>query len=183
AQDKSQDGDWSDIIPLEVIPVAVSNLPDGKLIVWSAKFRETFNLNQDGMTFTEIYDPFIGKIGAGEGEILTNLNHDMFCPGINNLPDGRILSAGGTSSFKTSLYDSNTGLWTAADEMNVRRAYQGNVTLQNGNVFTWGGSWSEVPPYPTSSDKVAEIWDITNDTWTDLTGLTGDILWNANDAA
>ncbi|MDT0541106.1 hypothetical protein, partial [Croceitalea sp. P059] len=96
AQDKSQDGDWSDIIPLEVIPVAVSNLPDGKLIVWSAKFRETFNLNQDGMTFTEIYDPFIGKIGAGEGEILTNLNHDMFCPGINNLPDGRILSAGGT---------------------------------------------------------------------------------------
>ncbi|MDO1499257.1 hypothetical protein Q2T40_03145 [Winogradskyella maritima] len=76
------------------------------------------------------------------GEFTSNTDHDMFCPGINNLADGRILSAGGTSSERTSIYDWRTNSWTVADEMNIPRGYQGNVTLSDGSVFTVGGSWS-----------------------------------------
>ncbi|WP_411032135.1 hypothetical protein, partial [Spongiimicrobium sp. 3-5] len=116
-QDPSQDGQWSDPIGFGIVPVAVANLPDGRLITWSSQFRDTWIGGGDGATFTEIFDPFQGSDGAALGEFTSNTDHDMFCPGINNLADGRILSAGGTSSQKTSIYDPSTGLWSVASEM------------------------------------------------------------------
>ncbi|MFT6995231.1 MAG: hypothetical protein ACJA1P_001974, partial [Maribacter sp.] len=187
AQDKSIVGEWSDPIALDVLPVAVSNLPNGKLIVWSASERDYFYTNDggfgptDGFTYTELFDPFLGQDGQGLGEDVTNLQHDMFCPGINNLPNGNILSAGGTSNYNTSIYDYKNDTWIADAPMNIKRAYQGNVTLSNGDVFTWGGSWSE-PVGVATSDKNAEVWNpITG--WTEIPGLDGDMLFNANDLA
>ncbi|WP_405381836.1 MopE-related protein [Maribacter sp. LLG6340-A2] len=144
AQNKSVDGEWSDPIQFGIVPVAVANLPNGNLITWSSQFRDTFVVEGDGTTFTELFDPRGGIDGKGAalGTFTSNTDHDMFCPGINNLADGRILSAGGTSSEKTSIYDWRTNSWTVADQMNIPRGYQGNVTLKDGSVFTIGGSWS-----------------------------------------
>jgi len=175
-QNPAQDGQWSDPVGFGIVPVAVANLPDGRLITWSSKFRDTFG-GQDGATFTEIFDPFLGANGQALGEFTANTNHDMFCPGINNLPDGRILSAGGSSSERTSIYDPVTGLWEVADDMNIPRGYQGNVTLSNGSVFTLGGSWSG---NGNSGARDAEIWTESTG-WVVLSGIDGDDIYTGGD--
>tara|TARA_R110002049_G_scaffold181272_2_gene348508 strand:+ start:113843 stop:119266 length:5424 start_codon:yes stop_codon:yes gene_type:complete len=175
AQNPSDDGQWSPPVSFGIVPVAVANLPDGKLLTWSSQFRGTFIAEGDGATFTEIFDPFLGAHGQALGEFTSNTDHDMFCPGINNLPDGRILSAGGTTSERTSIYDPLTGVWSVADEMNIPRGYQGNVTLSDGSVFTLGGSWSG-----GEGNKDAELWSPLTG-WTLLPGLQNELLWNSND--
>ncbi len=171
AQDKSVEGEWSSPIQFGIVPVAVANLPNGNLITWSSQFRDTFIVEGDGTTFTELFDPFGGPQGTGAalGEFTSNTDHDMFCPGINNLADGRILSAGGTSSERTSIYDWRTNSWTVADQMNIPRGYQGNVTLSDGSVFTIGGSWSG----GNYTNRDAEIYTPLSG-WLRLTNIEGE---------
>ena len=180
AQDPSQVGEWSDPIGFGIVPVAVANLPDGRLITWSSQYKLTYTAAADGFTWTEIFDPFQGSDGTALGEFLTETNHDMFCPGINNLSDGRILSAGGTTSQRTSIFDPSTGVWSVADDMNIPRGYQGNVTRADGSVFTLGGSWSDGDNPSTNGGKDAELW--TPETgWVLLPGISGDDTFTAND--
>ncbi|MFT5847916.1 discoidin domain-containing protein [Psychroserpens sp.] len=167
-------GQWSDPIPFDVVPVAVANLPDGRLLTWSSKYHDDFG-GADGFTFTQIFDPSIGLDGAVLPRTVTNTNHDMFCPGINNLADGRILATGGSSSEKATIYNPNTETWISVEDMNIPRGYQGAVTLSDGSAFTIGGSWSG-----GQGNKDAEIW--TEELgWRLLTGLENEILWNTDD--
>ena len=178
AQDADVNGEWSPPISFGIVPVAVANLPDGRLITWSSQFPNTFLEVGDGQTFTEIFDPGLGTHGTALGSTVTQTNHDMFCPGVNILDDGRILSAGGTSSERTSIYNPETEIWTRADDMNIPRGYQGNVTTAEGWVFTLGGSWSQGSSI--NGGKDAELW--TPETgWVLLPGIKGDDIYNAND--
>lgn len=180
AQNEAADGSWGAPIPFGIVPVAVANLPDGRLLTWSSQFRNTFLIEGDGATFSQYFDPMLnGGVGNVDGaEFTINTDHDMFCPGINNLPDGRLLSAGGTSSEKTSIFDPMTGLWTVADEMNIPRGYQGNVTLQDGNVFTVGGSWSG----GAWNNRDAEVWSPLTG-WIRKSGIKGQDIFVNNDLA
>ncbi|WP_348700760.1 PKD domain-containing protein [uncultured Maribacter sp.] len=179
SQSRTQDGEWGDPIPFGIVPVAVANLPDGRLITWSSQFRNTFIEIGDGMTYTEIFDPTLnGGLGGALGETVTQTDHDMFCPGINNLADGRILSAGGTTSERTSIYDPITGIWSRAADMNIPRGYQGNVTLSNGAVFTVGGSWSGGAG--NNGGKDAELWTPESG-WINLSNISGEDIYTAND--
>ncbi|MEM8765403.1 MAG: galactose oxidase-like domain-containing protein [Bacteroidota bacterium] len=180
-------GSWSDPIEFGIVPVAVANLPDGRLLTWSSRFRFSFAEVSDGATFTEIFDPFMGTDGQALGEFTSNTDHDMFCPGINNLPDGRILSAGGATSERTSIFDPQTGLWSVASAMNIPRGYQGNVTLSNGAVFTVGGSWNDYNSNNSNNPlrnggKHAELWSPTTG-WYVLPNITGEDLYTLNDEA
>ncbi|NHF61237.1 DUF1929 domain-containing protein, partial [Flavobacteriaceae bacterium TP-CH-4] len=174
AQDPSQVGSWGNVIPFDIVPVAVANLPDGRIITWSSKYHDDFG-GGDGFTFTQIFDPSLGTEGTVLPRTATQTNHDMFCPGINNLADGRILAAGGSSSERVSLYDPNTGIWTRADDMIVPRGYQGNVTLATGAVFTLGGSWSG-----GIGGKHAEIYS-SETGWIALPSIQGELLMDGND--
>lgn len=174
AQTPSQVGSWSDPIIFDLVPHAVSNLPDGRLVTWSSKYKDNFG-GGDGFTHTQIFDPTIGPDGAVLTKTISQTNHDMFCPGVSNLVDGRILVGGGSSSEKTSIYDPTTEIWSAVDNMNVPRGYQSNVTLSNGAVFTLGGSWSGA-----IGGKYGEIWTPT-DGWTPLPSIQGELLLDGND--
>ncbi|OBR40602.1 hypothetical protein A9200_15190, partial [Maribacter hydrothermalis] len=177
SQNESTQGEWGAPIPFGIVPVAVANLPDGNLITWSSQFRGTFIVEGDGTTFTELFDP-AGNGGLGEalGSFTSSTDHDMFCPGINNLADGRILSAGGTSSERTSIYDWKTNKWMVADQMNIPRGYQGNVTLTDGSVFTLGGSWSG----GNYGNRDAEIYSSLTG-WLRLPNIQGEDIYTAND--
>ncbi|AZQ58464.1 DUF1929 domain-containing protein [Maribacter sp. MJ134] len=182
AQNQATQGEWSPIINMGIVPVAAANLPDGTLITWSSKFPDTYTEVGDGMTYTAIFDPALGPHGQALPFTQTTTNHDMFCPGINNLPDGRILAAGGTSSERTTIYDPETQIWSRAADMNIPRGYQGNVTLSDGSVFTVGGSWSDMNLPSTNGGKNAELY--TPETgWISLPGIQGDNLYNSNDAS
>ena len=182
SQTPSSEGEWSPVLSMGIVPVAAANLPDGRLITWASKFPETYTEIGDGMTYTAIFDPSLGTHGQALPFTQTPTNHDMFCPGINNLPDGRILVAGGTSSERTTIYDPATGQWTRAADMNVNRGYQGNVTLSDGSVFTVGGSWSGSNLSSSNGNKNGELYSPETG-WISLPGILGDELYNTNDAA
>jgi len=175
AQQPQNVGEWTDPIPFNLVPAAVANLPDGRLLTWSSRYRASRFDAADGFTYTEIFDPNVGVNGQSMGLQITDNNHNMFCPGINNLADGRILVAGGGSAPRTTIYDPQTEIWTPSDNMNVARAYQGNVTLANGEVFTIGGQWDG-----GTTGKIGEIWTSQNG-WKSLPGIPMNVLFNNND--
>lgn len=144
---------WTSVISLAVNPIAVANLPNGKLLTWSA--FDLYNYEADigqanGKTYTSIFDP---ATGSSNQIIVTNTGDDMFCPGTANLFDGRILVNGGSSSPKTSIYDPATGAWSSDAQMNIPRGYEGDAVLSTGSVFTLGGSWSG-----GHGNKTGELW-------------------------
>jgi large repetitive protein len=82
---------WSSLVTLPIVPVSGANLPDGKVLLWSAENRFSFGANL-GQTYSVLYDPAAGTFTE---RLVTETGHDMFCPGTANLPDGRIFVNGG----------------------------------------------------------------------------------------
>jgi galactose oxidase len=164
---------WSALVPVAIIPVAAANLPDGKVLMWSAYDPLNFGANQAGQTYTTVFDPVTSSSTA---LLVTNTAHDMFCPGTANLPDGRVLVNGGSTSLKTSIYDWRSGTWSAAATMNIARGYEGSVTLSNGDVLTWGGSWNG-----PRGGKTGEVWNGTNG-WRLAANLLDDYVYTADPA-
>ncbi|MFT5801500.1 MAG: hypothetical protein ACI956_001308 [Nonlabens sp.] len=142
-------GAWSSVIQMPLVAIAGANLPNGKLMTWSAKDKLSFGGNL-GRTWTTIFDP---SNNSSAEFLITNTQHDMFCPGVTTLPDGRVMATGGSSSDKSSIYDPYTGDWSTNDALNIPRGYQSQVTLASGATFTIGGSWSG-----GLGGKDAEIW-------------------------
>ena len=159
-------GAWSSIINMPIIPIAAANLPDGKLMTWSAHNKTVFG-GQNGQTWTAVFDP--SNNSASEA-LITNTGHDMFCPGPNILPDGRVFVSGGSNSEKTSIYNPNTGQWTATNEMNIPRGYHASVMLSSGANFVIGGSWSG-----GQFNKDAEIWTQKSG-WYEVPGIPDDAI-------
>ncbi len=157
---------WSPVQAISLVPAAAANLPDGRVVFWSAYDRMAFG-GDAGRTYTSTYDP---TTGVASEALVSVTGHDMFCPGIANLPDGRLHVTGGSSSQKTSLYNPATNSWSAAAPMNVARGYQGSVTLSTGEVFTFGGSWSG-----GTGGKVGETWSSSN-TWRRQDNLTTPLI-------
>jgi galactose oxidase len=132
-------GSWSAPVGFPLVPVAAAQLPNGKILTWSAYSPIDFGGSTGGKTVTATYDPATGVVTQRE---VTETGHDMFCPGISVLPDGRIVVTGGNTSQKTSIYNPANDSWTAGPAMKVARGYQSSTTLSDGRVFTIGGSWS-----------------------------------------
>ena len=152
---------WSAPLPLTLVPTAAANLPNGKLLLWSAQSRFG-NTDRPGNTYTNIFDPVTGQ---SVEEVVRTTDHNMFCPGTTNLPDGRVLVNGGASSGATSLYDAATGTWAPGPTMNIPRAYNANTLLPDGSVFTIGGSWNG-----GQGNKNGEIWTAAGG-WRRLPGV------------
>ncbi|MCU7722172.1 discoidin domain-containing protein [Actinoplanes sp. KI2] len=149
-------GTWSAPVGFPLIPVAAALLPNGKVLTWSAYAPDTFSGGNGLRTLTATFDPATGVVTQ---RTVTETGHDMFCPGISVLPDGRVIVTGGNNNQKTSIYDPATDAWTDGGNMTTGRGYQASVTLGSGKVFTIGGSWSG-PVGGTGSNphKAGEVW-------------------------
>ncbi|MEM6800356.1 MAG: LamG-like jellyroll fold domain-containing protein [Bacteroidota bacterium] len=158
-------GQWSPVIDVSLVPAAAANLPDGKVLLWSARDRFSFGGNR-GRTYTLVFDP---ATGLADEYLISNTRHDMFCPGTANMPDGRIMVTGGSSSNRTSIYDPKSGQWEEAPTMNITRGYHAMVTLSDGRIFTVGGSWSG-----GRGGKHAEVFE--NNQWKRIPGLPVDFV-------
>ncbi|MEM9131700.1 MAG: galactose oxidase-like domain-containing protein [Actinomycetota bacterium] len=159
-------GLWSPVIHMPLIPVAAAALPDGKVLVWAANNRSDFgDYYRYSYTQTGVFDPATGQTVE---ETISHTGHDMFCPGIVNLPDGRIFVNGGSSAYHTSIYNPTTGQWEESDAMNIPRGYQGSNLMADGSVFTLGGSFSG-----GEGGKDAEIWT-EGEGWRRLPNVTAE---------
>lgn len=148
---------WGGAITLPLVPTAAAHLPDGKVLMWSADSPNYAGGTGgvDGNTVTTVFDPIARKASDA---VLTSLGHNMFCPGLNLLPTGKVFVNGGVSSRKTSIYDPVTQTWGTSDLMNIPRGYEASTTLSDGSVFTLGGSWNIATPDFRLGDKYGEVW-------------------------
>ena len=130
-------GDWGEVISMPNIAVAAAQLPDGEIVTWSSWDRFDFRGNNP-RTYTSVFNTETQSV---EEFLITNTQHDMFCPGTVMLPDGRIMVNGGGSTVKSvSVYDFKTDTWSRVDDMQMRRWYNTTATLADGRVLTWGGN-------------------------------------------
>jgi galactose oxidase len=172
---------WSAPISLPLVPVAAANLSDGTVLLWSADSPLSFTPGEvdpgkhenTGGTYTAIFDP---TSRTSTQAVVTRTGHDMFCPGIANLPDGSVFVTGGSSSAKVSIFNPNSRKWTSAKQMNIPRGYQGSVTLSNGGAFVLGGSWNG-----GQGHKNGETW-VGNSGWRENVAVLADYFLT-NDAA
>lgn len=165
---------WSTKILFSLVPVAAANLADGRVMAWSAYDRFKFGGDR-GMTYTTVFDP---QTGRSTETLVSNTGHDMFCPGTTLLADGRLLVSGGSSSYKTSIFNPNTGTWSTSNTMNIPRGYEANTLTSRREVLTLGGSWNGGSPTGTTphggiGGKHAEIW-ADGLGWRRLTGVPVD---------
>lgn len=106
---------------------------------------------------------FSGSSGAVSQRNVSNTQHDMFCPGISSLQDGRIIISGGSDAEATSFYNPSDNTFTKGPDMKIARGYQSSTTLSDGRVFTIGGAFSGL-----REGKNGEVYDPTTNTWTYL---------------
>ncbi|MER7952434.1 discoidin domain-containing protein [Streptomyces sp. NPDC096079] len=160
--DPAAHGSWSRITGFPLVPVATAVLPGDKLLAWSAYAVDRFG-GSNGYTQTAILDLKTGKVTQRR---VDNTGHDMFCPGIAMLADGRVLVTGGSNAEKASIYDPATDTWSATGDMNIARGYQAMTLLSTGEAFVLGGSWSGA-----TGDKSGEVWSPDTRTWRKLPGV------------
>lgn len=96
---------------------------------------------------------------------VANTQHDMFCPGISSLQDGRILIQGGSDAATTSFYDPATNAFTRGPDLKMPRGYQSSVTTSNNQIFTIGGAFTG-----PRQGKDGELYDTNTNSWTPLPG-------------
>lgn len=172
-------GLWEKTVDFPLIPVAVSLLPNGKVLMWSSFAKDNFG-GPNGYTQTGIYDPASGE---STERLVSNTQHDMFCPGISLDFNGRVIVSGGDDAAKTSVYDPASNAWTSAPNMRIARGYQATATCSDGRIFNIGGSWSG-----NRGGKNGEIYDPSSNSWSLLSGalvspmLTADAggVWRAD---
>ncbi|KAL8939590.1 MAG: hypothetical protein Q9216_003270 [Gyalolechia sp. 2 TL-2023] len=155
-------GIWGSTIDFPIVPAAAAVLPgSGQVLMWSSYKPLDFGGGSgSGTTYTAIYDPATGTVSQ---RIVTNTQHDMFCPGISLDATGRPFVTGGNDAAELSIYDGAN--WIAGPNMKIARGYQSSATLSNGNIFTIGGSWSG-----GSGNKNGEVWNAATNTWSLLPG-------------
>ncbi|EOA91508.1 hypothetical protein ACJQWK_03647 [Exserohilum turcicum] len=158
-------GSWGPIIDFPLIPVAAYIVPEypspSRMMVYSA-FAPKFSGYTRGKTQFAEFNLLTGEISARE---VAETKHDMFCPGMSALGDGRLIITGGSNAEKTTIYMPNTNEFISAPDMQIARGYQSSTILSNGKVFTIGGSWSG-----PIGGKPGEIYDPEANTWTLLPG-------------
>ncbi|MER5889473.1 discoidin domain-containing protein [Streptomyces sp. NPDC001941] len=160
--DPASSGAWGRVNGFPLVPVATAVLPNNKLLAWSAYAVDRFG-GSNGYTQTAVMDLTTGQITQRR---VDNTGHDMFCPGIAILTDGRVLVTGGSNAERASIYDPATDAWTSTSNMNIPRGYQAMTLLSNGEAFVLGGSWSG-----GEGGKDAEVWSPATGTWRKLSGV------------
>ncbi|KAH8706972.1 hypothetical protein GQ44DRAFT_732014 [Phaeosphaeriaceae sp. PMI808] len=163
-------GLWARTVDFPLVPVAVSLLTNGKLLIWSSFSKDNNDVDK-GFTQTAIYNPSSGELSE---RVVTNTHHDMFCPGISLDFNGRVVVTGGSDAAKTSIYDPPSNSWISGSNMRIARGYQSTVTCSDGLIFNIGGSWGG-----GEGGKNGEIYNPTTNTWSLLPGaLVGPMLTN-----
>jgi galactose oxidase len=152
-------GKWGPTINFPTVPVAASmETHSWSVLTWSSYAYDTFTGNSGGQTYTATYNPYTQSVSE---VLVTNTQHDMFCPGVSLDFSGRTVVTGGNNAQKTSIYDPNSNQWISGSNMQISRGYQASCTLSDGRIFTIGGSWSG-----GQGGKNGEVYNPATNTWT-----------------
>ncbi|CAO2657951.1 Nn.00g072110.m01.CDS01 [Neocucurbitaria sp. VM-36] len=113
-------GTWSPITDFPIIPVAACIIPEypssSRLMVFSAWSPNSFG-GEHGVTQFAEYNYVTGAMSTRQ---VAETQHDMFCPGMGSLADGRLVITGGSNAEKTSIYDPASNTFMPGPNMRTR---------------------------------------------------------------
>lgn len=138
-------GEWSAPQWLSFIPIHVSVLPNGKVLMWGRdtlfnQFGQERDANDHSQSY--VFDPAVNGFTSFPFNSTTNL----FCSGHSFLPDGRLFVTGGHDGDDglgephTNIFDPATNTYSAGPLMNAGRWYPTNCALGNGETLVASGS-------------------------------------------
>ncbi len=140
---------WGTSSSNRLIATHAANLPDGRIVSWSAWHPLTFGINDgerhdysEGFVYNPKTNSFTEADNDGGGTLNQNLGHDMFCAGLAMAPDGRVIGVGGgtnASLRKVSLFNFRTSDWEQGPAISRDRWYPTAVALSDGRTFTTQG--------------------------------------------
>jgi len=124
---------------IPINPISANLMPNGKILIVSGS--ENTAKNTDVGTFrAAVWDP----TGTTASSVVTQrVNYDIFCSLVTQLPDGRSLVVGGTSTYaftgesRSSFFDWQSGAFAQSQNMSVGRWY-GTAVTQTVNVVSSG---------------------------------------------
>ena len=133
----SEGGQWSQPIDWPLVPVSMSNLPDGRIMTWSGSERGSWPTSEQN--YSAIWDP-----KTGEFTERFSIGHNMFCAATTMTADGKVFVNGGRNqgnSRWTSLFDWRSNDWQQIENMaSGGRWYPTTLQLPDGDMYTTMGS-------------------------------------------
>jgi Domain of unknown function (DUF1929) len=158
--------DWGTSPSNKLIATHAANLPDGRIVSWSAWHPLTFGTNADerhdyseGFVFNPKTNSFAEADNSGGGSLAQNLGHDMFCAGLAMATDGRVIGVGGgteDSLQKVSFFNFRNSSWEKGPDIARDRWYPTAVALSDGRTFTTLGD---------DSRDTSEILSANHSSW------------------
>jgi len=158
--DPSVIGQWGPLRSAPAIPIHTALVDTGRVVFWRG---------QTNPVKTYVWDPATELFEASG-----TTPGDMFCAGMTQLADGRLLVVGGHATFSLSngipdayLFDPGAQAWTQMASMAYARWYPTATTLRDGRVLVTSGHISG-----GTNATIPEVFDVTTNTWTQLTGAS-----------
>ncbi len=180
-QDPRRDGRW-ELLPYHsgVLAVHAALLPQGKVLFYAgsgssaARFASPDFANPAKKIWTSVvWDPTAASPdNFFHPRILFAANHrpfDFFCGGDAYLPDGRLLSAGGTIGYNpfrgrndACAFDPVTEQWSFVGHMQHGRWYPTLITLGDGRVLAATGL---TEAFDEPHNETLELYSPATDHW------------------
>ena len=141
-------------------------LADGRVLVAGGMPR---GVTFENFSSAEIYDPASGTWST-TGSMAVGRRYGF---PLTLLPDGKVLVAGGTTSWtatltdKAELYDPDTGIWTPTSPLPTTRSSHSATLLPSGKVLVAGGNDT-----PVNIASLAELYDPAAGSWSPTGSLT-----------
>jgi len=140
SKNPSVSGQWSNPIPLGMVPIHAALLSTGQILFWQYLNGQS----QYPGTIAILFNPANNQVT----NIPTAPTADFFCAGNTHLADGRVLIDGGLTgplgegvygSNYATIFDPATGVFTEQQPMNYWRYYPTNTPLPNGTQLVMSG--------------------------------------------
>ena len=155
-------GQWSPLQNWPLVAIHSALLKTGRVLTWDG-----WQQPQPTQEFDLSTQTFMNQINSPD---------DIFCSGMAELPDGRVIVVGGYGSattgnlgiVDTNIYDPTTSTWTRVADMHYPRWYPALTELPDGRYVALSGksvnlgTWADTP----------EVYDPKANTWTLLSGVS-----------
>lgn len=184
--DPAREGRW-EVLPFKsgVLAVHAALLPKGKVLFFAGSGSSAvrfaspdFGNEAKGIFTSVVWDPAVppgpGAPNFSHSATLRTPNgkvFDFFCGGDAFLPDGRMLSAGGTLDYNpfkgradVAVFDPFTETWAFAKNMQHGRWYPTLIAMGDGRVLATTGLNEE----GNAHNQAVELYSAATDSWQPL---------------
>ncbi len=154
-------GQWSSLMTWPMVAIHSILLDNGKVLQWDGWQQPEP---------TEVWDP------SSQVFSTQTAPDSIFCSGMAELPDGRVLVVGGYGGLTTgnigivdtNIFDPTTNTWTRVADMHSPRWYPDLTELSDGRYVAISGNSTD----DTTWADTPEVYDPTTNQWTVLTGVS-----------